>query len=142
VLRTGEIIVDVVAAGVTSYAANVFNGSRNYLLETPVAPGAGGIGRVRATGPDATRLKTGDWVYCEPTVRSRDDVFSPDQILQGWTYRTAAALPLHRHFHHGSSPRSATSRRPKQVDGRRSGGFWCRSAASWPAIFRPARRWW
>jgi alcohol dehydrogenase len=102
VLGTGEVIVDMVAAGVTSYAANVFNGSRNYLLETPVAPGAGGIGRVRATGPDATRLKTGDWVYCEPTVRSRDDVFSPDQILQGWTYRTPAALPLHRYYHHGS----------------------------------------
>lgn len=102
VLGTGEIIVDMAAAGVTSYAANVFNGSRNYLLETPVAPGAGGIGRVRATGPDATKLKAGDWVYCEPTVRSRDDVLSPDQILQGWTYRTAAALPLHRHFHHGS----------------------------------------
>jgi alcohol dehydrogenase len=102
VMGTGEVIVDMVAAGVTSYAANVFDGSRNYLLETPVAPGAGGIGRVRATGPDATRLEPGDWVYCEPTVRSRDDVFSPDQILQGWTYRTPAALPLHRYYHHGS----------------------------------------
>jgi alcohol dehydrogenase len=102
VLGTGEIIVDVVAAGVTSYAADVFNGSRNYLLETPVAPGAGGIGRVRATGPDATKLKAGDWVYCEPTIRSRDDAFNPDQILQGWTYRTPAGLPLHRYYHHGS----------------------------------------
>jgi alcohol dehydrogenase len=102
VLGTGEIIVDVVAAGVTGYAANVFNGSRNYALELPVAPGAGGIGRVRATGPDATRLRVGDWVYCEPTVRSRDDVLNPDTILQGWTYRTEAALPLHRYYHHGS----------------------------------------
>jgi alcohol dehydrogenase len=101
-LGTGEIIVDVVAAGVTSYAANVFNGSRNYALELPVAPGAGGIGRVRATGPDATRLQVGDWVYCEPTVRSRDDALNPDTILQGWTYRTEAALPLHRFYHHGS----------------------------------------
>lgn len=102
VLGTGEIIVDIIAAGVTSYAAAVFNGSRNYLLETPVAPGAGGIGRVRASGPDATRLQVGDWVYCEPTVRSRDDALNPDTILQGWTYRTPAALPLHRHYHHGS----------------------------------------
>src|SRR5271155_2629075 len=40
VLGTGEVIVDVVAAGVTSYAANVFNGSRNYLLEPPGGSGA------------------------------------------------------------------------------------------------------
>lgn len=102
VLGTGEVIVDVVAAGVTSYAANVFNGSRNYQLDLPVAPGAGCIGRVRATGPDATRLSVGDWVYCEPTIRSRDLVNSPDQILQGWTYRTPAARPLHTYYHHGS----------------------------------------
>jgi alcohol dehydrogenase len=102
VLGTGEVIVDVVATGVTGYAANVFNGSRNYKLELPVAPGPGGIGRVRATGPDATKLQLGDWVYCDPTVRSRDDAVNPDTILQGWTYRTDAALPLHRHYHHGS----------------------------------------
>ncbi len=102
VLGTGEVIVDVVAAGVTSYAVNVFSGARNYLLELPVVPGPGGIGRVRATGPDATRLKVGDWVYCDPTIRSRDDATNPDMILQGWTYRSEAALPLHRFFHHGS----------------------------------------
>lgn len=102
VLGTGEVIVDVIAAGVTSYAANVFNGSRNYALELPVVPGAGGTGRVRKTGPDATRLKVGDWVFCDPTVRSRDDLANPDLILQGWTYRTEAALPLHRFYHHGS----------------------------------------
>lgn len=102
VLGTGEVIVDMAAAGVTSYAAGVFDGSRSYPLETPVAPGAGGIGRVRATGPDATKLRVGEWVYCEPTVRARDDVFDPETILQGWTYRTPAALPLHRFYHHGS----------------------------------------
>jgi alcohol dehydrogenase len=102
VLGTGEVIVDVIAAGVASYAAGVFDGSRNYALELPVAPGAGCIGRVRATGPDATKLELGDWVFCEPTVRARDDALNPDMILQGWTYRTEAALPLHRYFHHGS----------------------------------------
>lgn len=102
VLGAGSVIVDVVAAGVTSYAANVFNGSRNYALELPVAPGPGGIGRVRATGPDATRLRVGDWVFCDPTVRSRDDAADPDTILQGWTYRSEAALPLHRYYHHGA----------------------------------------
>ena len=98
----GSVIVDVAATGVTAYAGNVFNGSRNYLLELPVVPGPGGIGRVRATGPDATRLKVGDWVFCDPTIRSRDDAADPDTILQGWTYRSEAALPLHRYYHHGS----------------------------------------
>jgi alcohol dehydrogenase len=98
----GEVVVDVVAAGVTSYAGRVFSGSRNYLLEPPVAPGPGGIGRVRAMGPGATRLAVGDWVYVDPTIRSRDNVANPEQILLGWTYRTAAALPLHRRYHHGA----------------------------------------
>jgi alcohol dehydrogenase len=102
VLGTGEVIVDVVAAGVTSYAIDVFSGARKYMLELPVVPGPGGIGRVRAKGPDASRLQVGDWVFCDPTVRSRDDAVNPDMILQGWTYRGAAALPLHRFFHHGS----------------------------------------
>jgi len=98
----GSVVVDVAAAGVTSYAAQVFDGSRNYLLDTPVAPGPGGVGRVRATGPDATRLKVGDWVFCESTIRSRDDIANPEQILLGWTYRTEAARPLHAYYHHGS----------------------------------------
>jgi alcohol dehydrogenase len=102
VLGTGEVIVDVVATGVTSYAGDVFSGARNYMLELPVVPGPGGIGRVRATAMDATRLQVGDWVFCDPTIRSRDDAANPDMILQGWTYRSVAALPLHRFFHHGS----------------------------------------
>ena len=83
VLGTGEVIVDVVAAGVTSYADAVFNGSRNYLLEPPVVPGPGGVGRVRATGPDSTKLKAGDWVFVDSTIRSRDNVASPEQIRRG-----------------------------------------------------------
>jgi NADPH:quinone reductase-like Zn-dependent oxidoreductase len=71
-LGTGEVIVDVVAAGVLPYAAEVFSGHRQYALTLPVVPGAGAVGRVRAIGPDATRLAEGDWVLCDPTIRSRD----------------------------------------------------------------------
>jgi alcohol dehydrogenase len=102
VLGTGEIIVDVAAAGVANYAAEIFSGARNYMLELPMVPGPGGIGRVRSIGPDATRLSIGEWVFCDPTVRSRDDAVNPDVILQGWTARSAAAMPLHRFYHHGS----------------------------------------
>lgn len=85
ILGTGEVIVDVVATRVLSYANEVFSGERKYLLDLPVIPGSGGIGRVRRIGPDATHLAVGDWVLCDPTVRSRDDARTPDITLQGWS---------------------------------------------------------
>jgi alcohol dehydrogenase len=99
---TGEIVVDVLAAPVLPYAAEVFSGERNYSLEPPVIPGAGAVGRVRAVGPDATRLTVGDIVWCDSTVRSRDDAIAPDITLQGLIARGAGGLRLARHFHHGS----------------------------------------
>jgi alcohol dehydrogenase len=102
VAGTGEVIVDVVATKVLSYTNEVFSGERKYLLELPVIPGPGGIGRVRQIGPDATHLSIGDWVYCDPTVRSRDDALSPDITLQAWSARDAGGLRLQRHFRHGS----------------------------------------
>jgi NADPH:quinone reductase-like Zn-dependent oxidoreductase len=102
VIGTGEVVVDVVATRVLSYANEVFSGERNYLLELPAVPGPGAIGRVRAVGPDATRLAVGDWVYCDPTFRSRDEIVSPDITLQGWSARGEGGLRLQRHFRHGS----------------------------------------
>src|SRR5437868_13858246 len=101
-LGTGEVIVDVMASRVLAYANAVLSGERKYLLELPVVPGPGAIGRVRATGPDATHLVKGDWVYCDPTVRSRDDARAPDIILQGLTAGTERAMPLHRYYHDGA----------------------------------------
>src|SRR5262249_33236877 len=92
----------VVATRVLSYANEVFSGERRYVLDLPVIPGPGGIGRVRATGPDATQLAVGDWVFCDPTVRSRDGGLSPDILLQGWSARGDSALRLQKHFRHGS----------------------------------------
>ncbi|MCC8402425.1 zinc-binding dehydrogenase [Paraburkholderia sp. MMS20-SJTN17] len=100
-LGTGEVIVDVAAAPVLSYANEVFNGERRYPIELPIVPGCGAIGRVRASGPDATHLKAGDWVFCDPTVRSRDDALMPDIALQGWSSRGEGGLRLQRHFHDG-----------------------------------------
>ena len=98
----GDVVVEVAAAGVANYAAGVFSGARNYRLELPIVPGPGGIGRVLALGPDATRLEVGDWVFCDSTIRSRDDAVNPDIVLQGWTYGGDASLPLHRFYHHGA----------------------------------------
>jgi len=102
VLGTGEVIVDVIATRVLSYMNEVFSGERNYALELPIIPGPGGIGRVRAIGPDATKLSVGDWVFCDPTVRSRDDIVSPDIALQGLTAAGAGGMRLQQHFRHGS----------------------------------------
>jgi NADPH:quinone reductase-like Zn-dependent oxidoreductase len=99
---TGEVIVDIAAAGVLSYTNEVFSGARKYLLELPVIPGPGGIGRVSTVGPDATKLAIGDWVFCDPTVRARDDVLAPDITLQGWSARGPGGLRLQQHFRHGS----------------------------------------
>ncbi|MFO1029315.1 MAG: zinc-binding alcohol dehydrogenase family protein [Acetobacteraceae bacterium] len=99
---TGEVIVDVVAARVLSYTNEVLSGARRYNLDLPVIPGTGAIGRVRAVGPDATRLAPGDWVLCDPTVRSRDDALAPDITLQGWSSRGEGGLHLQRYFHDGS----------------------------------------
>lgn len=80
---TGEVIVDVLAARVLSYAAEVFGGQRSYPFDLPAVPGPGPIGQVRAIGNDATRLQVGDWVFCDPTIRARDDALVPDIMLQG-----------------------------------------------------------
>ena len=102
VVGTGEVVVDVAAAGVLPYASEIFSGARKYLLDLPLAPGAGAIGRVRAIGPDATQLKVGDWVRCDPTVRSRDNALTPDITLQGLSARGPGGLRLQKHFRHGS----------------------------------------
>ena len=102
ILGTGEVIVDVMASRVLAYANEVLSGERKYLLDLPVVPGPGAIGRVRATGPDATRLRPGDWVYCDPTVRSRDNALSPDITLQGLSAGGEGGLRLQKYFRDGA----------------------------------------
>jgi alcohol dehydrogenase len=72
------------------------------LLPTPVMPGAGAIGRVRAVGPDATRSLPGEWVLCDPTVRSRDGASTPDITLQGASARGQGGQKLQRYFRDGT----------------------------------------
>jgi alcohol dehydrogenase len=57
---------------------------------------------VRAFGPDATHLQQGDLVFCDPTVRSRDDAQVPDITLQGLSAGGEGGLRLQRYYHDGS----------------------------------------
>jgi alcohol dehydrogenase len=102
VAGSGEVVVDVAAARVLAYANEVLSGARPYPVELPMIPGAGAIGRVVTLGPDATKLAIGDWVFCDPTVRARDDALAPDIILQGLIAPGPGPMKLHRHFHDGS----------------------------------------
>ena len=99
---TGEILVDVVAAGVLPYTNEVISNERRYMLALPIVLGAGAVGRVRAVGPDATRLTVGDWVLCDPTVRSRDSAMTPDITLQGLSARGPGGMRLQAYYHDGS----------------------------------------
>jgi len=131
VLGTGEVIVDVVATRVLSYMNEVFSGERNYALDLPIIPGPGGIGRVRAIGPDATKLAVGDWVFCDPTVRSRDDIVAPDIALQGLTAAGPGGMRLQRHFRHGSY---AERMRVPTENVKRLGAITSAEASQWCAL--------
>ncbi|OAE97311.1 alcohol dehydrogenase [Bradyrhizobium centrolobii] len=131
VLGTGEVIIDVAATRVLSYMNEVFSGERNYALDLPVIPGPGGIGRVRAIGPDATKLSVGDWVFCDPTVRSRDDAVSPDITLQGLSARDAGGMLLQKHFRHGSF---AEQMRVPTENVKRLGAITADEASRWCAL--------
>ncbi|WP_405163631.1 alcohol dehydrogenase catalytic domain-containing protein [Nocardia sp. NBC_01499] len=99
---SGEVLVEVLATSVPPYAADVFSGERRYPLEPPVVPGVGGIGRIARVGPDATKLRVGDLVWCDSTVRARDDALTPDITLQGWSSRGPGGAQLARYLHDGS----------------------------------------
>lgn len=130
-IGTGEVIVDVVATRVLSYMNEVLDGTRNYALDLPIVPGPGGIGRVRAIGPDATRLAIGDWVFCDPTVRSRDDFVAPDIALQGLTGAGPGGMLLQKHFRHGSF---AEQMRLPTENVKRLGAITSEEATRWCAL--------
>ncbi|QDP26504.1 quinone oxidoreductase family protein [Bradyrhizobium cosmicum] len=130
-IGTGEVIVEMVATRVLSYMNEVFSGERNYALDLPIIPGPGGIGRVRALGPDATRLAIGDWVFCDPTVRSRDDAAAPDIALQGLTAAGPGGMRLQQHFRHGSF---AQQMRVPTENVKRLGAITSEEATRWCAL--------
>ncbi|AJQ93400.1 quinone oxidoreductase family protein [Gynuella sunshinyii] len=101
-LGTGEVLVEVKYAPVLPYMEEVISGKRQYLLEPPLVPGAGAVGRVLQVGPDATVLSPGDWVLCDATVRARDNPLFPDVALQGLSARGEGGLILQKYFRDGS----------------------------------------
>lgn len=99
---TGEAVVRVQAVPVLSYMKDVLDGTRPYPLLLPIVPGCGPIGIVESVGADATRVGQGQLVFCDPTVRSRDDVVAPDIMLQGLIAPGTGAQRLQAHFRNGA----------------------------------------
>lgn len=69
----GSVVVRILAAGVLSYHREIYNGTRPYGFPKPLVGGASAIGRVAATGPDATVIKPGQLVFVDCVIRARDD---------------------------------------------------------------------
>lgn len=99
---TGEVVVDVFAAPVLSYAGDVLSGKRQYVFTPPIIPGAGGVGRIAAISRDATELTVGDWVLCDPMMRARDNPIAPGAALQGLTAGDARGAALMQYLPDGT----------------------------------------
>ncbi|OTB16713.1 hypothetical protein K445DRAFT_316995 [Daldinia sp. EC12] len=69
----GKAIVRITAAGILSYHNEIFGGTRQYNLPTPIVGGISAIGRIVNVGEDATVLKPGRLVYVDCLIRSRDN---------------------------------------------------------------------
>lgn len=102
IAEAGDVVVNVVAAPVLSYATEVFSGKRPMMVELPFVPGTGAIGRVSELGAGSTELQVGAWVYCDPTLRGRDAQGLPAISLQGLTAAGPSAMSIQRQYRHGS----------------------------------------
>ena len=70
----GSVVIKVLAATINANSKDIFAGKLPYLrFPTPITPCGMGVGRVVATGPDATSLRSGQLVLVESFVRARDD---------------------------------------------------------------------
>lgn len=95
----GEVLVDVVAAGVNFMDTGTRRGYPGGRTELPLTPGVEGAGRVAALGDDVTTLKVGDRVawyfvwgsYAEQVIAPVDQLVPlPDDI----DFETAAGLMM------------------------------------------------
>ena len=69
----GSATVQILVASVLPFAKNVYNGTMQYPMPTPLIIGSSAIGRIAAVGPDATSLSPGQLVLVDIFIRGRDD---------------------------------------------------------------------
>ncbi|KAH6842234.1 isopropanol dehydrogenase [Chaetomium sp. MPI-CAGE-AT-0009] len=86
----GSVVVKVFAAYVLPYLKEVLDGTRGYPLTLPLVPSSNCIARVHAVGGDAARLRPGQLVLCDMTIRARDQPVTA--VLQGLNALSAPGL--------------------------------------------------
>lgn len=69
----GSVVAKILAANVTSYSGEIYNGKRAYPLSLPAVIGTSAIGRIAATGSDTVALSVGQLVFIDSFIRGRDD---------------------------------------------------------------------
>jgi len=74
-VKAGEAVVRILATHIVPYMSEILNGSQPYPLSLPMTPGNNAIGRVFEVGPDAVQLTPGQLVFCDITIRGRDNPF-------------------------------------------------------------------
>ena len=75
----GEVLVRILATPILAYEKYILNGSMQYPLKFPLTPGSSAIARIEEPLPsDAVALCPGQLVFCDITVRARDD---PDVLF-------------------------------------------------------------
>lgn len=79
----GQVLVTVLATPILSYTSEVLSG-KMFPLTYPLTPGIAAVGRIEAVGSDSTILKKDQLVFCNPSIRARDDPSGGTMILQGW----------------------------------------------------------
>jgi alcohol dehydrogenase len=84
-LRSGGVLIDVLAAPVLSYFREVASGERGYLMPTPFTPGSNAIGRVVETADDVEGLEVGGLVFAGSLVRPQSPAGRQESILLGLT---------------------------------------------------------
>ncbi|KZT29667.1 alcohol dehydrogenase GroES domain protein [Neolentinus lepideus HHB14362 ss-1] len=106
VATPGSIVVKVLASSVLTYAEEIFNGTRTYPNLLPYVPGWGTIGVVKSAGPDVANplLQPGSGllVFCDCTIRARDDSYSTKLMLQGIGAQDERAQKVQSVFRNGS----------------------------------------
>jgi NADPH:quinone reductase-like Zn-dependent oxidoreductase len=106
----GSAIVKILSAGIISYMRDIYNGKRNYPFPTPLIAGTSAVGHVVAVGPDAVKMRPGDLVFVDCTIRARDsdDIFLAaisqgfgegsaklmKDVWRDWTYAEYCRTPL------------------------------------------------
>ncbi|KAL4994479.1 isopropanol dehydrogenase [Aspergillus recurvatus] len=73
VASSGDAIVRILAADIIPYMGDVITNRRPYPLSLPMTPGNTAIGRIHEVGPDSVALTPGQLVFCDITIRARDN---------------------------------------------------------------------